>query len=608
MIYDYYCVDCGRKFGGEEISFDLAELLEIQSVLGKDGIKSQVTQVSSKKLEEMARCSGSNLKHGEKCKIELTLKELLEIMGENAGGQSTRELMSTYEYSKLQQAVSMVFINVANTEVAARLEQEYSAALSNKFVCILDEAEEEELEDTSNYRAFFWVEPEFFEDGKSDKLYTVKYSAEKNPVNMKRILAPTQIRGYCPICGQPVLNGSGKYRHTMVGLLGAQSAGKTSLIVAMIHELQKNFRNLGIKVPGNVLCDSRYRDMEMNMTLYRNYWAVRKTLADTSAGTFNASLLLESDDEKQKQIITFIDIAGEQCYNVETQEMNSTALEVYPLINSCQIYLLCTCIDQTGYGNAEGEGRIIPPEAVLRIAQGIYENLRDKKEVPPLCIVATKADMACTSAAGKRKDNPFEKLHAGKEFLHNGQLDIMKNIYDIVEDENIREPLRWCCDTFLELKNKTYISMMSCSALGRKGVLYEGKMEEIAPYRAPGSDVVEPFAPQRLEALLQWILQVAGVLNVQGEKQALPCIPAYGESYQADRIENTAPNGLHRTVWPVGQAKRRILAVRKLFLNWSELDRKMYDAYTEELTLFEKLRGVTQDGKVKQIVLRYNNR
>ena len=46
MIYDYYCVDCGRKHRGEEISFDLAEFLGLKNVLDSTGSVTSVTLVS----------------------------------------------------------------------------------------------------------------------------------------------------------------------------------------------------------------------------------------------------------------------------------------------------------------------------------------------------------------------------------------------------------------------------------------------------------------------------------------------------------------------------------------------------------------------------------
>lgn len=30
MIYDYYCIDCGKKFAGQEIRFDIAELIGLR--------------------------------------------------------------------------------------------------------------------------------------------------------------------------------------------------------------------------------------------------------------------------------------------------------------------------------------------------------------------------------------------------------------------------------------------------------------------------------------------------------------------------------------------------------------------------------------------------
>ena len=69
------------------------------------------------------------------------------------------------------------------------------------------------------------------------------------------------------------------------------------------------------------------------------------------------------------------------------------ALQVYPLINGCHIFLLCTGILPEEKKEDDNE-EPIPPEAVLEISRGIYSNLREKQNVPPICIVATKADLA----------------------------------------------------------------------------------------------------------------------------------------------------------------------------------------------------------------------
>lgn len=612
MIYDYYCMGCGRKFDGKEISFDLAEFLGLRGERQIEAVESRSTQIGTDRLRKMARKSGVQLKHKEPVRICITLKDLLKIMGENTGEAATARLMETYSYTELGDAITMVYSSMANQEVAGQIIQEYRAALRNKFVYTgtdeenaEDEEEaakqkKEERNKTENYQAYFWIVPEFFDEGKSDGIYSVEYSYEKDPVNMKKIMAPTLIRGYCPSCGQPVINGAGKYRHNLIGLLGAQSAGKTSTITAMLSELKKSYRELGVKYPGNPLCDGRYSERESSMALYENHWAVRKTNVYTNAGTFNASVLLESAQGGARQILTFIDIAGEQCYDLETHTMNRTALDVYPLINNCQIYLLCTCINRKGYGNADGEDAVIPPDAVLEIANAFYANLREKENVPPLCIVATKADMAVNASAGSVRDNPFHGIKSNAGYLYKNQLELMSNIYDTVNDEDIKEPLRWCCDTLNELKNITYVSMLSCSALGRKGVLYDGEMADIQPYKNDRGKE-EPFMRQRLDVLWRWLLQVTGVIPLDG-KYTVKHIPSYGESYLVndEKIDGRACS--RRRVYTAGQIPERISAVKKLFINWSPADKRMNDALMEEITFWEKIRRITKEKRIVDIV------
>lgn len=653
MIHDYYCVDCGRKHRGEEISFDLAEFLGLKNVIDPTGSVSRVTLISVEKLKEFAERSGNPLQHGTPSKIRITLREFLMIMAENAGGTELKNQMLEYTRDELEDAVEDVIdTGLVNDAVRVAMKERYVSALSNKFVynCISlkednsDEDEDTDRENLDNYVAQFWVKPEFFEDGNSDQIYTVTYSDEPNPVNMKEMVAPRKIRGYCPDCGKPVLENTGKYPHILVGLLGIQSAGKTSLIVSMIEEMTSNYSRYRVKFPNNILCDSRYSYMEQNRKLFRNGWAVEKTAAETNTATFNASLLLTSEGAEKKAIYTFIDIAGEMCYDKETQTVRADALEMYPLINSCQCYLLCTSINQKNYGNAasqkaqevseeENISENIPeekinPQAAMIIVQEIYKKLRRSEnilqpgkllplDIPPLCVVATKADKDSFNMTDIDEDitdkdiedifeqmrqirkNPLDDQEISSELFHKSRLEEMRDIYDQLSNEDIQEAIDRCCDVIRDMKQTTYVSMMSCSALGRGAVQYEGNMNAIPPYKNEAGRKV-PFSPVYLEDLWKWILQVTGLIEVEGTGYTFSAIPSYNESYVlSNDVEEDCK---YRKKFHTSESEARINAVRHLFLNPSAFDRDVEDAWNEEVTFFERLRHITPETRVDALV------
>ncbi len=586
MIYDYYCVDCGNKIEGGKINFDLAEMIGLRTS-DNSGVFGKHTQVSSGQLKGLAGACKQELVHGKRIKIEISLRSFLQIMGWNAGGVELRQLMASYQYRELSEALVPFIKTSENEEAAQQLINEYQRALKNKFIFKVvkkanEQITEEERQDTRNYKATFWVKPEFLENGRSDQLYTVQYSQIEDTPNMETLKAPTEIRGYCPHCGKPILQGTGKYPHLLIGLLGVQSSGKTSTIVAMISEIMDSYDRLGVKFPGNILCDSRYQAMQDNIRLFGKGWAVKKTDVETNAGTFNASLLLESKATGVKKILTFVDIAGEQCFNLTTETINRTAFKVYPLINSCDMYLLCNCIDQTGYGNADGEQAFIPSRAVILVAKGIYNELRDPGKVPPLGIIMTKADMASSPGTAAAPDNPFEAVNPGRGYIYQDALDALKNTYDMIGNENIREPLRWSCRAYEDLKDKTYMMMMSCSALGRDAVKYEGPMDNIPPYTDENGRQV-PFHPIRLVDFWSWILKNAGLDPVTDRGYIFRNVPNYSEKY----VLQSTPDEIrkeHILAYKSTEAMRRCSNTGKVFMNQSRNDRKIIDAGRQEIT------------------------
>ncbi len=613
MIYDYYCMDCGNKFKGEEIRFDLGEIIGVRSKEAAEGdggqsvfSKNEAMLIDVEKLKELAVKSKVKLVHGEKVRLCVTLRDFLKIMGGNVGEKENRatlmtEMMEESRHDELKDILREVYRTSENAEVEDQEINAFKARLDTAFPLSedaenfirkweeagnLSEAQQQTIRNIrssmENYIAYVYIVPEFFENGKSDKLYSIRYTRDKNAATMMTPAAPTEIRGYCPKCGKPVLKNAGKCPHEMIGLLGVQSAGKTSLVVAMVRELQNSFEELGVAYPGQLLCDSRYRIMQDNFELYDNGWAVGKTPILGTGGTFNATLFLSSPDNRIQKLVTFADIAGELCYDINNKAVNIRAFNEFPLVKACDMYIMCTCIDQSGYGNADGVTvKKMPPEAPLDITFTMYDeiykdNVAKGRRIPPLCIVLTKTDMVTKPNFVKAEDNPVYKIKTSKNYQFASPLENLGMTYDSFKSVNIREPIRRACTLYNQMSGKTYISMMSCSALGRKGTLYSGNIDEIVPYMEDGEEM--PFERVRLKDLWNWILKVSGLTGVDAPKGYLmPAIPSYKETYSMDnqgRQKNTFNGNM-------AELRKRLACVSSLFLNQSDLDGQLMRALSE---------------------------
>lgn len=579
MIYDYYCIDCGEKFEGKDIRFDMAELLGLrQENSSEKAFESRATMVDLDRLNEFARYSGTKngLRHGEECVITVTLREFLELMADNEENKEVFGKISESTYGDKKDILKRLYTGKSIGEEMDEDVGNFESAIQARFIYTGEEDSEqsEDERDLDDFEASFRVEPEFFENGRSDAVYTLKYNYDLNAVNLRKLGPLGEIRGYCPKCGKAVVAGAGKYRHTLVGLLGAQKAGKTSTIVAMLEELRINYRKLGIRYPGNPLWDSRSTDREINVKLYRNGWAMMKTAVDNNEGSFNATLLIEADDdnrtdEQKKQIFTFVDIAGEQCFDIETNTVNLEAFQVYPLINRCHIFLLCTGIAPEE--EDKDKGQMVPPEAILEISRGIYDNLREPENIPPICIVATKADLAGDAEEREESDNPFRRVLTNPEYQFEDELQNLSMLYDAATDEDVRNALDICLSAYDELSRVTYVSAMSCWALGRKAEKLPKDMDihNITPYRDLIDGKMHPFHRMRVGRLCRWIFQVTGVLAVDG--YTFPYIPSFGEGY---RVEGMETRGV-RKKYSVEEACDRIEAVKKVFINCPDAEENL---------------------------------
>jgi len=566
MIYDYDCVSCGNHLHGGDILFDMNELLGIREGR-RDGIpKNMLTMVAWKQILAWARIAQVEVGRETVTRIPLSLKNYLRIIGWNhacmgQGGIGVKD-MENVGYSDLYDTFADLIGsngNAINVEMETR---QLVDAIKEHFRYVGTG----DREDLNNYKAYLFIKPVYFEN--SQEIYTLEYKFSAKQANLYRPHLQKEIRGYCPKCGKPVLMGSGQYPQIKIGLLGAQSSGKTTLILSLLSVLQATtvYPKLKVKFPSDVLCDARYEDFQKNWRLFRKGWSPQKTAAE-GENVFNASIMIESVQSNKTVILTFVDIAGEQCWNPAIGAVNIAALQNFPMINRCDLYLLCSCLDRTQYGNADGnaDGEPLAPEAVLQIARWIYKNLEIPTKMPPLCIVLTKSDMTSeASSADVTSGNPFTAIKPAPCYQFMTPFQNLAITYSMITSENTRQQLTWCAQTYNDMKDKTYLAMMSCSALGRPGELCEAS--DPVPENPNG-----PFRPVHVEELLTWIFEALGITPVTAQNTCFRVVPSRHELY------TDSANFMNRRVYPAKDAFERCRLIPYVFMNPSNDDEQIFN-------------------------------
>lgn len=586
MIYKYHCVDCGNLLNGEEISFDMGQMIGIDA--SSFSLPANALLISAKQMIALMKESqeaNAVIKNMERIRVNVSLRRFLGILVANMTRLQNPDAyvdedLADWAKDNLQENLEDgVFYTRQNAAVGTQMVTNFIMAIEAHFTLtekaeqfISEHAGDEQFSKSlnaiqnslANYQAIVYVEPEFFKDDKgsvTDKLYTVRYTTNKHSAVAKPMSAPFDVRGFCPRCGKPVISGTGKYQHILVGLLGVQSAGKTSLITSLERTLQNNSSKYGVeRFPAlQLLCDSRYEDMRKNFVLYDSGYAVNKTDV-TNAATFNASLQVwpRGDfNESKRRIITFADIAGEDCYDVRNRRVNTEAFQVYPLIKDCDIYLLCTSINQGAYGNAEGRDDQIPSAAPMAIASEIYATIEQENGgrgfMPPLAVIFTKADLVGGISGQIAEHTPLSELKVNRDYRLNGSLQDISMRYQSTDLMDVREPIEMACQLCSNMENRTYTAMMYCSALGRSA----------EPYPVPGASDDEimknrksKFIPVKLDDVWKWLLEVIGVSPYRQEG-----IPSW--------------HGNRRAVSSVAIADRTVKSHKAMFMNLSSTDRKL---------------------------------
>ena len=349
---------------------------------------------------------------------------------------------------------------------------------------------------------------------------------------------------------------------------------------------------LGIELP-EILCDGKYDKIMSAIKLNKYGWAVGKTDAQVVVEAYNATLLVKRRTGNKTILLSFVDIAGELCYDQNIQDISLDALQSFPLITSCHLYMLCTCVSQMGYGNAEENERenaaAIDNRALIQIANGIYRQRNNQDSIPPMCIVITKVDMASADAnMQNRGETPFDLNNmpelSGRSFAQHGvnlkdQIIYLQNIYNATNDRDIIESLDWCKRTYDNSKTMTYMAILACSALGMPGRKFDSERDNLER----GGD---NFQPIQLKEIWSWILCNLGMMPVCGNYY-LPYIPSFGEGFHMEDERNQRYPV--RRVFEENEEKSRTEAVYQLYLNPSQTDKELNMCHMEEPVLLDNI-------------------
>lgn len=605
MTYQYYCTCCGHHFEAKEICFDLRDILNIE----KEKVDVFIP-ITAEDLLGLVRENQSESRHGKRLQLTISLLHVLQYI-KDAQRSTDEEYVDDITMERFSEGdFGFHLDSAANLTQEAEKERKQNIAenIKGKFLPSDLNAQENET-NISDYTMEFWVEIFYFDHNEANGIDTIRYSIEENPVNLKEIDYNGQvIRGYCTYCHEPVMKFAGQYKHYLVGFLGAQSAGKTTLFVAMINELRKYnlYSKLNIKEP-QPIADGKFIPFKAAMILNERGWAVKKTAAAESESSFNASVLLENAQTGHKMILTLVDIAGELCYDVRRHTVNREAFEKFPLICRCHAYLLCTCISQKGYSTGSGEAVAmnLGETELNQIINEIYNyrsTLDNPPLWPPLCRILTKIDMAKNLVRGTAKtNNPFEELleeleekerNSGNFYNRIQQIEHLKRIYDGTDDIDILYALYACINSYYANESKMYQSIISCAALGQQGDMYETEINGLddinaIPYnvnKENGQNIL--FTPYNLDSVWEWIFRTIGICAATDD-YVFSHIPSYGESYHVTDEQYQV-----RTDYEKDEFVKRIQGVYELYFNPSQHDEELWQHYK----LYRERRNSITDG------------
>lgn len=648
MIYSYYCVDCGRKLDGGNITFNLSRMLglareergqgEAGGARKSENFDDPLTLYATwQELEKyIVKSHAAVPENGNARVVRVTLQDVMEMFAQKAKNQDVKQKIQELNITDIWKGKFVDELKKDSVEEnfdIQRKAEELGTLLEANFQKEESNSEKSETENPGGEKTKYYKEilvaPEFIENMNGawggNSVYTLRYTT--GSLNERHLegfrYAGKGIRGYCPICHAPVLQGTGKYRHLPIGFIGGFRAGKTSLIIAMLFELQNN---LDSGLPNaTVLADSRIENLKRQQMLYQKGWQIEKTQPHSVQDSFNASVRVKNENGRgEYTVLTLVDIAGELCLN-KNGEFDSDAVKKYPLIDQCALYLFCTCISDAGFTTDGGKpigGDIFP------IVNGIVSAFERRNEgIPPFGIVFTKADYvdskeeensaSDTPSQNIRSErNPFREIKCNTKYFSQGKEmhENLINIFDKYQKErDYKDSLQWACRLFQEYKEKIYMSFFYCTATGKKTTSLEDKivrLEDISQNKDDKGHEIH-FRAAKVDVLLWWILTVTGCVPVEREK-GYCCydVPIYSEAFAMGRRRMQGSSKV-RQEWPWEEWKERNAAVVQLFLNHSELDEKLADIIKADregsriICALKKVFGITMDRKFLKEVTKY---
>lgn len=587
MIYNYHCVACGSLLEGWEVKFDLARIIGLYC----NGIDHRLFLIDATQLQELADKNHLKLVHGQSEKIVVTLHDFLTATVTNIESLTGRSInFGKRENVTMQSlpAFSEELLMTWNADIEKSVCEEFYIELISAFSLSNDVTKHIQLLETefknadkdfitkirnnlSNHVATAYIMPEYFEGGKSSDIYSIHFSrnAEKTP--MEAFLSSEEIRGYCPVCGKPVLKGTGMYQHIMIGFIGFHATGKTMLIISMIRELQKSYNVLGISHPGQPLSDGNEVERKRQFDMFDRGWAACSSEADPRIGS--TSMNLQSADRKINKILTLVNLPGESFF-----EVGNHAPSI--LLTACDIYFYCSPIrtwddeimTRLGYNQRVEGNRDI--EVVTSLYREIVLDRKKHRRIPPLCIVLTKTDLVGEPHMNIAEDNPVRRIKTSKFYEFSSELDDLSLTYDTCEDSYVKTSIKTACVLLNAMQNVTYLCMLSCSATGRETMSYMGTLDSSESYTENAHP--QPFNGSGLDSLWRWILRIVGLTMDSRGHGFLKTIPSYSEIYMNSdtAVTDDTFSSLDYEI------RKRLIAINQLFINGSPLDRSLAYALT----------------------------
>lgn len=552
MAHDYFCTHCGRQLKQEIVLFDMQYVLtgkEKFETLSFRLTKSELDALSAKaKLIDLNYrsyelsfgeflgyvCNERNLRDPAIANLTMEMiQDFLDKMKEEEYGQQ--------EEAPAQSAEQDIFAlfdapAAAESALTAEPETDNKAELERwpepiRALMVRDASNTDygatkklmrrdfdtlkKLFATGSYRIeFFLTELDDDLGGKVLSGYMARVG-----VGEKRKIVTIQDGRVCCHCGNTVFRYAGTAKHRTVALIGTQSSGKTSTILALAHYAQNALRNVFSSDPiwgktkpiPSVLNiellspDQRLRD---DLARYERGIAPPKTSASRRGDAYSATFRIQnSTDPSKYYIITLTDLPGELCSIENATIDRNNIMNEFQVALACEMFLLCFDAAATTGANAMKITHAVCNWAneFQDLRTWFWKNAVDGRQqaagiegcYAPVMILYTKCaeleEPEKNGRSGRRVSNPdpiYESYVFNKE-----RVEIKENeIY-----EHAGKEFR----NFDRLAN-TYMSRLRCSPYGYEAP-GEEKVHDGAPYHTP--------TPIHVDDLMRWILAVNGCID-----------------------------------------------------------------------------------------------